>query len=89
MVPQLEQPQPQVSYIMRFLVTVVYIIVAVFVLIGLAYLVTSDGCPSKNQCTESDQIIFAIVGVADFALGFIMLFVGMRGWLPGTKQTKV
>lgn len=88
MTEQVESTEPQVAWFMRFLVTSLYIAVSIFFFIGLAYLFTSDGCPSKNRCTEPDQIIFAVVGLIDFVLGFGLLFFGMKGRLPGTKQHK-
>ncbi len=75
----------KVSYLLRFILTCCYIVVSVFIVIGIGFLVTSKGCPMGNRCTEPDQIIFAVVALIDFIIAFVMMFLGMMGRLPGIK----
>lgn len=89
MTEQVSDNKPQVAWFMRFLVTSIYIVITVFLFIGVAYGLTSEGCPSQGRCSKMDNVIFALVGLGDFILGFGLLFFGMKGKLPGTRQLKL
>ena len=71
----------------RFIVTVIYIGATV----GILYLVvdfsSSKACYERGSCDHSDQIMFAIMGVADFILAFVYFVAGMKGFLPGARKT--
>ena len=71
----------------RTIVTLSYIVVCVCGSIMLAYLFASTECYKNDYCNKQDQIIFAAVGVLDFVMAFVLLVVGLKGKLPGTRTS--
>lgn len=82
------QSLTQVSLIRRFIVTLIYLLSTMAILYGVVYLSSSSACANNGQCNKVDQIMYAIMGVADFIFAFVYVILGMKGMLPGAKKDK-
>jgi hypothetical protein len=76
----------QAHVLQRFLVILIYITATVFLLTGLAYLLSSPPCFQDNNCSKYDQIYFAAAAMFDFVFAFFYFIVGFKGLLPGARK---
>ena len=79
----------QVSIWRRLLVSVGYILATVVLSLLLLRLFTSAQCYAGSDCDQIEQLIYAIVSLADFMLGLLWLALGSQGVLPGARRRLV
>ena len=79
----------QVPTWQRTLVVIIYLLLTIVGLWGLAWVVTSSDCNANRGCGKIDQVIYAVMGVFDFIFAFIWGILGLKGLLPGAKRKMV
>lgn len=79
----------KVSGWQRFFVIVLYILISIGVLWGIAHIFTSASCNADSGCNKIDQVIYASASL--FVIIFALLFgvLGIQGRLPGAKHLHV
>ena len=76
----------QVSGWRRFVVSLAYSLATVVLSLLLLTLLTSQQCYAGPDCDKIEQVIYAVVALADFMLSLLWFALGSQGILPGARR---